>query len=135
MDVLTQSQRSKNMAAIRSKNTRPEMVIRKLVFRMGYRYRLHSKTVTGKPDLVFPSLRKAIFVHGCFWHMHDCRYGRVIPKTNADFWEKKRLGTAVRDKNTFNILHGEGWKTCTVWECELKNLGEVEAKIRRFLET
>jgi DNA mismatch endonuclease (patch repair protein) len=85
-DVHTPEQRSFNMSRIKNRNTRPEMKVRSLVHRMGYRFRLHRKDLPGKPDLVFPSRHKVLFVHGCFFHMHDCPYGRVVPKTNAEFW-------------------------------------------------
>jgi DNA mismatch endonuclease (patch repair protein) len=86
------------MAAIKSKNTKPEMLIRSLIHSMGYRYRLHRKDLPGKPDLVFPKFGKIILVHGCYWHMHNCRYGRVVPKTNAKFWKAKRESNKERDK-------------------------------------
>jgi DNA mismatch endonuclease (patch repair protein) len=119
-DVLTPEQRRYNMSRIRNRNTRPEMIVRSLVHRMGYRYRLHRKDLPGKPDLVFPSRRKIIFVHGCFFHMHDCSYGRVVPKTNAEFWRVKRLSNVERDKRNVAALKSEGWEVFTVWECMTK---------------
>jgi DNA mismatch endonuclease, patch repair protein len=122
------------MAAIRSKNTKPELLIRKLVFAMGYRYRLHSKKLIGKPDLVFPKLKKVIFVHGCFWHKHSCRYGRVIPKTNAKFWEDKRNGNVERDAHNLKILRKTGWEVFVIWECRRKNLEALIFQISAFLK-
>src|SRR3990172_8269070 len=104
VDVLTSEQRRKGMTSIRGKDTKPELVVRKLVHAMGFRYRLHMKDLPGKPDLVFPGLKKIIFVHGCFWHMHRCRYGRVKPKTNKEFWQTKRAGNAARDKRNQKAL-------------------------------
>lgn len=116
-DVHTPEQRSFNMSRIRNRNTKPEMVVRSLVHRMGYRYRLHRKDLPGKPDLVFPGRRKVIFVHGCFFHMHDCPYGKVTPKTNAEFWHKKRLSNVERDKRNVAELERGGWMVLVVWEC------------------
>src|SRR5687768_9553296 len=96
-DVLTKAQRSRNMAAIRGRDTGPEMRVRRLLHRLGYRYALHSKALPGKPDLVFRSRKKAIFVHGCYWHMHRCKYGRVVPATRTEFWQAKRKGNVNRD--------------------------------------
>jgi DNA mismatch endonuclease, patch repair protein len=105
-DVLTPEQRRRCMSRIRGKNTTPEKLVRKLIFGMGYRYRLHDKRLPGKPDLTFISRRKVIFVHGCFWHMHDCRYGRVYPKTNEEFWKEKRCRNVERDCENQKSLLG-----------------------------
>ncbi|MGH9943050.1 MAG: very short patch repair endonuclease [Pyrinomonadaceae bacterium] len=119
-DVHTPEQRSFNMSRIRNWNTRPEMKVRSLAHRMGFRYRLHRKDLPGKPDLVFPARRKVIFVHGCFFHMHNCRYGMVTPKTNAEFWQKKRLSNVARDRNNIMTLELTGWEVLVVWECQTK---------------
>ncbi|PYS45565.1 MAG: very short patch repair endonuclease [Acidobacteria bacterium] len=135
-DVHTPAQRSFNMSRIRNRNTRPEMKVRSMVHQMGYRYRLHRKDLPGKPDLVFPSRRKVIFVHGCFFHMHDCPYGRVVPKTNADFWRTKRLSNVERDRRNVAALNNDGWKVLEVWECQTKkteNLLLLKNNIRDFL--
>ncbi len=129
-DVLTPEQRRFNMSRIRNSNTKPEMIVRKMVHQMGYRYRLHRKDLPGKPDLVFPGRRKIIFVHGCFFHMHNCKYGQVIPKTNAEFWAKKRQSNVERDKRNEIQLENDGWQILTVWECmtkkaQLENLPEI----------
>lgn len=117
-DVLTPEQRRRCMSAIRGKDTKPEMVVRRLVHAMGFRYRLHQKSLPGKPDLVFSRLKRVIFVHGCFWHMHRCRYGRVVPRTNAEFWREKREGNVERDKQTQRELRRRDWEVLVVWECQ-----------------
>jgi DNA mismatch endonuclease (patch repair protein) len=132
-DVHTPAQRSFNMSRIRNRNTRPEMVVRSLVHRMGYRYRLHRKDLPGRPDLVFSSRRKIIFVHGCFFHMHDCRYGRVTPKQNAEFWQAKRLSNVERDQRNRAELKDEGWEVLEVWECQTRSPESLESAIRHFL--
>lgn len=132
-DVHTPARRSFNMSRIRNRNTRPEMVVRSLVHRMGYRYRLHRKELPGRPDLVFPSRSKIIFVHGCFFHMHDCRYGRVTPKQNAEFWQAKRLSNVERDRRNLAALEGDGWKVLEVWECQTRSPELLESALRHFL--
>jgi DNA mismatch endonuclease, patch repair protein len=133
-DVHTPKQRSANMAAIRSKNTKPEMVVRKLTHSFGYRYVLHTHKLPGHPDLVFPARRKAIFVHGCFWHMHDCRYGKVVPATNTAFWHMKRTGNVERDLRNIDSMKELGWDVLVIWECETKNFHELGKRIQAFLE-
>jgi DNA mismatch endonuclease (patch repair protein) len=132
-DVLTPEQRSYNMSRIRSKNTSPEMFVRRLVHGMGFRYRLHSKHLPGRPDLVFASKRRVIFVHGCYWHMHDCRWGRVMPATNAVFWREKRKANVERDRKNMERLTADGWKVLVVWECSVRDTPSVRNTIRRFL--
>lgn len=133
MDTLTPEQRSAQMAKVRSKGTRPELFVRRLVHRMGYRYRLHRKDLPGKPDLVFGPRKKVIFVHGCFWHGHDCSLGR-IPKSRVDFWESKIHTNRKRDEAHLTSLEELGWKSLVLWECQLKRIDEVESRIREFLE-
>jgi DNA mismatch endonuclease (patch repair protein) len=130
MDVHTPEQRSRNMAAIRSKNTKPEMIVRRLLCEMGLRYRLHRTDLPGKPDIVMPGRKVAIFVHGCFFHMHKCRYGRVVPATNPEFWRTKRSGNAARDRRNVRQLRKLGWRVVTLWECETK---KPETLRRRLL--
>jgi DNA mismatch endonuclease (patch repair protein) len=132
-DVHTREQRSFNMSRIRGRNTRPEMIVRHLVHRLGYRYRLHRKDLPGKPDLVFPSRHKVIFVHGCFFHMHDCRYGKVTPRTNAEFWQKKRLSNVERDKKNVAALKDIGWEVLIVWECQTKTPDVLPQYLTGFL--
>lgn len=129
MDVHTPEQRSRNMAAIRSKNTKPEIVVRRMLFEMGLRYRLHRTDLPGKPDIVMPGCKTAIFVHGCFFHMHKCRYGRVVPATNAEFWHAKRSGNAARDKRNTRQLRKLGWNVFTVWECETKEPERLKERL------
>jgi DNA mismatch endonuclease (patch repair protein) len=133
-DNLTPEQRRFNMSRIRSTNTRPEMIVRSMVHRMGYRYRLHRRDLPGKPDLVFPVQRKAIFVHGCFWHMHDCRFGLVKPKTNIEYWQNKRLSNVERDKSHIAALKNAGWQVMVVWECQVKSPEVLQATLIKFLK-
>ena len=132
MDNLTPEERSAQMARIRSKDTKPEMFVRRLVHRIGYRYRLHRKDLPGKPDLVFGPRRKVIFVHGCFWHGHDCNLGR-IPKTRVDFWEAKIHTNRRRDEAHLVKLREAGWESLVIWECQLRNVYDLENRIRKFL--
>jgi DNA mismatch endonuclease (patch repair protein) len=122
------------MARVRSKNSRPELAVRKIVFAFGYRYRLHARTLPGCPDLVFRPRRKVIFVHGCFWHRHaNCILARM-PKSRIDFWTTKLEGNRKRDERNKRALAREGWKVLTIWECQLRNAERLEARIRRFLD-
>ena len=134
-DVLTKEQRSFNMSRIRSKDTRPEIVIRSLVHRMGFRYALHRKDLPGRPDMVLTRHRKIIFVHGCFWHMHKCRYGRVTPATNTKFWQTKREGNVARDKRNLRKLRKGGWKVLVIWECQTRHLEKLTKKLDSFLSS
>jgi len=133
-DVLTPEQRRRNMSAIRGADTKPEMIVRALAHAMGVRFRLHRRDLPGKPDLVFPSRRKVIFVHGCFWHVHDCPYGRVKPSTNAGFWADKRAGNAARDRRNVASLEAHGWKVLLIWECETRDRERIGHTLRAFLE-
>jgi DNA mismatch endonuclease (patch repair protein) len=134
-DVLTPEQRSRCMAAIRSKNTKPEIIVRRLLRSLGHGYRLHGKNLPGRPDIVLPGLRKVIFVHGCFWHRHRCRYGSVQPKTNAAFWIKKLQGNIQRDKTNRRELRRIKWQSLVVWECQTKKPEALLKKITRFLKS
>ena len=119
---------------MRSKNTGIEMVVRRLVHRLGYRYRLHSRHLPGEPDLVFPSRRQIIFVHGCFWHRHDCRKGQHEPRSRRDYWRHKLERNRQRDQTTAEELKKLGWCVLVVWECQTKHEGLLETRIRRFLD-
>lgn len=136
-DRLTPEQRSWNMSRIRGKNTKPELLVRRLLHAKGYRYRLHGKAgksrLPGRPDLVFAGRRKVIFINGCFWHFHDCRVGQHAPKANAAFWEAKRTRTKNRDADQRQQLMAAGWEVLTVWECELKDGSALEAHLVEFL--
>ena len=124
-DVHTHAQRSRNMAAIRSKDTKPELRVRAVLHALGYRFRLHRKDLPGTPDIVLPKYRTAIFVQGCFWHSHMCRWGRVTPATRPAFWAEKRAGTVERDRRKFQALLDLGWRVIAIWECETKDVDEL----------
>lgn len=124
--------RSENMRAIRSKDTKPERAVRSLVHKLGYRFRLHRKGLPGKPDLVFPGRHKVVFVHGCFWHSHNCKAG-LIPKTNSDFWSAKLHRNQVRDRDNFDALRLLGWEVLAIWQCELTDVHRVTRRVKTFL--
>lgn len=135
MDTLTPDERSARMALVRGSDTKPEITVRKMLFSMGYRYRLHDKMLPGKPDIVLPSRRKIIFVHGCFWHRHDnCALARM-PKSRQAFWKAKLEGNRLRDGRVKAALRRQGWSVATVWECQLNNVTRLEKRLRRFIET
>lgn len=125
--------RSANMRAIRSKGMRPELAVRSLAHKLGYRFRLHRKDLPGKPDLVFPSRRKIIFVHGCFWHSHHGCKSAHTPKTNVDYWLPKLQRNQVRDAKNTEALAVTGWKSLVIWECEIKDEKQIRREIRHFL--
>lgn len=134
MDKLTPDERSERMGRIRAKDTKPELAVRKLVHAMGFRYRLHRRDLPGRPDLAFPGRRKVIFVHGCFWHLHeDCRQYRY-PQSRLEFWGPKLEENRRRDHDAQKSLDKLGWKSLVIWECQIRNRPELEAKIRNFLE-
>ena len=134
MDIWSKEKRSEVMSKIRSKDTKPEILVRKMLFARGYRYRLHVKNLPGKPDIVMPKYKAAIFVHGCFWHLHSgCREG-TIPKTRTEYWEKKLLGNRERDKKHRRALRKAGWRVLRLWECEVeKNPDKIIKIIESFL--
>ena len=133
MDTVDKQTRSRIMARVRNKDTRPEMVVRRLVYALGYRYRLHDPRLPGKPDLVFWGRRKAIFVHGCFWHRHEgCPLAR-LPKSKQDFWIPKLSANKERDQRNLAELQEKGWDVLVVWECELSDLDSLRKRISRFL--
>jgi len=119
--TLPDEMRSQIMRAVRSKDTKPELAVRRLLHALGYRYRLHAKGLPGSPDLVFLRRRKVIFVHGCFWHGHDCKRGARRPKSNSDYWQAKIARNKARDAQSVDSLKREGWESMTVWECELSS--------------
>lgn len=125
--------RSRTMAKVRSKNTKPEMKVRKALRELGYGYRLHGRTLPGTPDIFFPGKKKAIFINGCFWHGHHCRAGQNQPKSNLEYWEKKLSRNLERDKISQLALRNLGWAILIIWECELKNIDEIKAKLSEFL--
>ena len=134
MDTVTPERRSEIMSRVRSAGMRPEMAVRRLVHGLGYRYRLHSSQLPGRPDLVFAARRKVIFVHGCFWHRHPgCHLART-PKSRVDFWHAKLDGNRNRDLLTQRKLCQLGWRWLVIWECELKELDSVAKRLTWFLE-
>ena len=132
-DTRTKEQRRQIMQAVRGRDTGPEWTVRRLLHGLGYRYRLHRRDLPGKPDLVFASRRKVIFVHGCFWHAHGCCYGRP-PKSRLDYWLPKLERNKQRDIEVRGQLQGLHWQVLTVWGCELKDPDSLVAKLRSFLE-
>lgn len=132
-DTISREQRSKVMALVRSKDTKPEMAVRKLVHRLGFRYRLHGQKLPGRPDLVFKKRKKVIFVHGCFWHRHEnCKHARM-PKSNTEFWIEKLNHNKIRDDKNLETLAQLGWKSLIIWECEIRDIVELEKRIIVFL--
>jgi len=133
MDSVSAARRSEIMARIRSKDTKPEMLIRRMLHRLGYRYALHRRDLPGAPDLVFPARRKIILVHGCFWHQHrNCVDGR-LPKSRQDYWKPKLLRNVERDRRNIVKMRRGGWKVMMVWECDTADADRLLARIVRFL--
>lgn len=133
MDSISREQRSKNMARIRSKDTKPEMLIRRLLHAIGYRYSLHRRDLPGAPDLVFRTRKKIILIHGCFWHQHKgCIDGRV-PKSRLDYWEPKLLRNVERDRTNISKLRRGGWKVLKLWECDVVKARDLPSQLVRFL--
>lgn len=126
-------ERSEIMRRVHSTDTKPELIVRKLVHSLGFRYRLHRKDLPGKPDLVFPGRKKVIFVNGCFWHGHKCKRGNRIPKKNREYWKEKISTNRKRDKRHVEGLSKEGWSVLTIWECEIKDQDALTRKIVEFL--
>lgn len=127
-------QRSRHMARVRSKHTKPEMDVRSYAHRLGFRFRLHRKDLPGSPDLVFPSKSKVVFVHGCFWHRHPgCRYA-TVPKTRRPFWDNKFRDNVKRDMRTLNELKQNGWDSLVIWECQVKD-NSFKRILKEFLES
>lgn len=133
MDKISSERRSANMRAIRSKDTAPELVVRRLVHSMGFRFRLHRADLPGKPDLVFGPRKKVIFVHGCYWHGHGCSVGGTGAKSNRAYWGPKIAGNKARDNSRLTDLKRAGWKVSVIWECETRNIARLERKLLRFL--
>jgi DNA mismatch endonuclease (patch repair protein) len=132
-DVYGPEKRSAVMRRVSSAGTKPELVVRRLIWRLGGRYRLNRADLPGKPDIVLPARRLAIFVHGCFWHGHDCPRGARTPKTNRDYWVGKITRNRGRDERARRDLAAAGWRVETVWECELRNAAGLEARARAWL--
>lgn len=133
MDKVSPQKRSEIMSRVHSKNTMPELILRRLIFSLGYRYRLHVSTLPGKPDLVFPKKKKAIFVHGCFWHSHINCVKAKAPKSRLEFWIPKLKQNAIRDQRNQSELSALSWQVLVVWQCELKDMALLKNKIIFFL--
>lgn len=133
-DVYDKGKRSAVMARVRSKDTSPEKAVRRILTGLGARYRLHRKDLPGNPDIVMPGRKLAIFVHGCFWHGHDCARGSRVPKANRDYWLGKVARNKARDEKAQEALRADGWAVETVWECELKDEPILTARLARRLE-
>jgi DNA mismatch endonuclease (patch repair protein) len=132
-EKFTNAERSRIMAAVKSRDTMPEMVVRRMVYGLGYRFRLHVRGLPGTPDIVLPRHGKIINVHGCFWHLHSCPHGRRAPVNHSRYWRTKREGNAVRDCRNLEALKSFGWKVLTIWECETKDRQLLARRVARFL--
>jgi DNA mismatch endonuclease (patch repair protein) len=132
-DHVSQAKRSMIMRSVRAKHSSPELAVRKIIFALGYRYRLHGANLPGKPDIVFPGKKKVIFIHGCFWHAHGCPKGKP-PKSNLSFWLPKFEKNKTRDTENVNSIISLGWKPLVIWQCEIKNKDVLIEKIRVFLD-
>ena len=127
-------QRSRTMRAIKARDTKPEMAVRRLLHGMGYRYRLHRRDLPGRPDIVFGPRRKIIFVHGCFWHGHSCERGSRLPKSNVEYWQAKIARNVERYSQQLDKLAAAGWTELTLWECELADMDAVAQRLSAFLD-
>lgn len=132
-DVYAPEKRSAVMRRVKGKNTTPELAVRRALTKLGARYRLHRKDLPGNPDIVMPGRKLAIFVHGCFWHGHDCARGSRVPKQNREYWVGKVGRNTARDEASRAALEAKGWRVETIWECELKDSGVLEARLRALL--
>lgn len=133
-DRLTQEQRSWNMSRIRSKDTSPELTVRRTLHGLGYRFRLNRRDLPGSPDIVLPKHQAVIFVHGCYWHRHSCSNGKVVPKTRTEFWLHKFEQNKRRDRHAADRLRRDGWRVVTIWECQTTNIDKLQAKLRAALQ-
>lgn len=132
IDRVSEETRSYIMSSVGSKNTGPELVVRKLLHGLGYRYRLHKRELPGSPDIVFQKRKKVIFIHGCFWHGHECRYGR-LPKSKSDYWEPKIAKNRERDEMNVRRLEQLGWGALVIWQCQLKDIDAARKRLIQFL--
>ena len=133
-DIVSKQKRSEMMSLIRSKDTKPEITVRKILHRLGYRFRLHRKDLPGQPDIVLRKYKTVIFVHGCFWHGHSCKKGKTLPKTNESFWQNKIKGNQARDNKVLQELTLLGWHPCIIWECEVRNDTRLVERILECLK-
>ena len=134
MDSVSPEKRSWVMAQVKGRNTRPEKVVRSILYSMGYRFRLQRKDLPGKPDIVLPKYQAALFVHGCYWHRHDCPNGQRLPKSRLEFWLPKLEGNRERDIQKQALLREQGWNVLIIWECQLRGADTLRENIRAFLE-
>jgi DNA mismatch endonuclease (patch repair protein) len=134
MEKLTKSERSALMSRVRSKDTKPELLVRSMIHRMGFRYRLHSTNLAGRPDLVFAGRKKIVFVHGCFWHGHNCRAGRNRPASRITYWNAKLERNMRRDRSNSARLRRQGWSVLAVWECQVRENDHLARRLKSFLE-
>ena len=132
-DRLTPQERSRNMSRVKGRDTKPELLVRSIVHRLGYRFRLHGKKLPGRPDIVLPRHRKVIFVHGCFWHGHPGCRRAARPSTNSEFWDKKIEGNIARDTTNIEALRQEGWKVLVLWQCGMRDREHLEKTLKAFL--
>lgn len=133
MDSISPEARRRNMQMIRSKGTKPEIVVRCICKKIGVIHSSNSSSLYGKPDIIFRKIKCAIFVHGCFWHRHECPAGIRVPKSNIIYWDEKFKRNIIRDKKVLRTLRKEGWRALVIWECELKKPGLIEKRISSFL--
>lgn len=134
MDTVTKEVRSRIMSAVGQRDTKPEMVVRRLVHAMGFRFRLHVKTLPGSPDIVLPRHKKVIFVHGCYWHRHTCKQA-TFPATRVDFWKAKFDANRKRDRRNVRELRQAGWRVIIIWECQTKRTEWLQSKLAEFLDS
>ena len=134
MDTVTPATRSRMMAAVRGKNTKPELAVRALVHELGFRFRLHRTDLPGTPDLVFPRLRCVVFVHGCFWHRHPNCPATTTPEDNAEYWATKFRRNVERDRDAANELRTMGWQVLVIWQCQTRDAPRLRRKLKRFLD-
>src|SRR5262249_52585855 len=126
--------RSANMARIRSANTKPEMIVRRMAHGLGFRFRLHGRDLPGKPDLIFPGRRKIVFVHGCYWHGHGCAVGGTGAKSNRAYWGPKITRNRERDSTVISALRRKGWRVLVIWECKTKDMQSLAKRLQHFLD-
>jgi len=134
MDNLSPAQRKKTMKRVKSKDTSPELAVRRLLYGMGYRYRINFAALPGKPDVVFIGRRKVVLVHVCFWHGHTCKAGCKSPKTNPDYWSQKLANNKLRDAKSLELLAANGWRVLIVWECQAKDKAALHSLLHAFME-
>jgi len=132
MDKVSPKVRSATMQKVRSVDTKPELLVRRIIHSLGFRYRLHSTKLPGKPDIVLTRLRKIVLVHGCFWHGHDCR-PKIRPTSNIKYWHNKIEGNKARDKSNIKDLRRLGWRVLVIWECQHKDVGKLKSNLQKFL--